>query len=42
MTQGPPEPESRGRRLGVLAPLAFVAGWIALQAWVLPRAGVPT
>lgn len=27
---------------GWLAPLLILGGWIALQAWVLPRLGVPT
>jgi hypothetical protein len=26
----------------LLGPILFLAVWIALQAWVLPRLGVPT
>jgi hypothetical protein len=25
-----------------LGPLLVLAGWVALQTWVLPRLGVPT
>jgi hypothetical protein len=25
-----------------LPPLLILAGWVALQSWVLPRLGVPT
>ena len=35
----------RGARKGMgelLAILAFVAIWVFLQAWLLPRLGVPT
>lgn len=27
---------------GWLVPLLILIGWIALQAWILPRLGVPT
>ena len=27
---------------GWLGPLAILVVWVALQAWVLPRLGVPT
>jgi len=26
----------------ILGPILFLAAWIALQAWILPRLGVPT
>lgn len=26
----------------IVAPLAIVTAWIVLQAWILPRLGVPT
>jgi hypothetical protein len=27
---------------GWIGPLLVLAGWVVLQAWVLPRLGVPT
>jgi hypothetical protein len=32
----------RGRAMEILIPVLFLAGWIFLQAWVLPRFGVRT
>ena len=32
----------RGSIMEILIPIAIVAAWIILQAWVLPRLGVST
>lgn len=32
----------KGDAMEILIPLAVVAAWIVLQAWVLPRFGVKT
>jgi hypothetical protein len=32
----------RGRAMDALIPLGLIAVWVILQAWVLPRLGVPT
>lgn len=34
--------KQRGRAMEVLALLGILALWVALQVWVLPKAGVPT
>lgn len=31
-----------GKTMEILIPLGFLAIWIVLQAWVLPRCGVKT
>jgi hypothetical protein len=32
----------RGRIMEIFIPIVVLAGWIVLQAWVLPRFGVKT
>lgn len=39
---GSPATLCRGVEMDVLWLILFVFAWIALQAWVLPRLGVPT
>jgi hypothetical protein len=31
-----------GKTMEILIPLGFLAAWIILQAWILPRFGVKT
>jgi hypothetical protein len=37
-----PVTSKRGRFMEILIPIAILAAWFILQAWVLPRLGVGT
>lgn len=37
-----PSPQRRNRLMDFLLFLGIIGGWILLQAWILPKLGVPT
>jgi hypothetical protein len=42
MNTNPQKAKTGGKTIEFLALLGFLAAWIILQAWVLPRLGVKT
>jgi hypothetical protein len=42
MNTGPEETEMGAKAMEFLIPLGVLVVWIILQAWILPRLGVPT
>jgi hypothetical protein len=42
MSAAPPTRAPGGKIMEILIPLCVLVGWIILQAWALPRLGVPT